>query len=254
MTYFHRLRKSNPYHDANGLFTSAGNASGGALALKPAGGQLGSNPGGIHADAEGNRYYVKYYRNPDQARVEELSSKIFGHMGVETPRPALREVNGKQALMTSWNTDLKQIEPRECKLNEQQQEQIGRMYLAAVLTKNWDVAGLTHDNIVLNTKTGDLVEVDAGGSKHFRAQGGPKDYGPDANELTSLRNPANASGEIFNKVFTQNPKAETKAVDWVKNLPMNTIKDEFEKSGLPNHATLYNSFEKRREAILAHYA
>lgn len=205
-------------------------------------------------DAKGKKYYVKFYSNPDQARVEELAGKLFNIMGVETPGAKFREVNDKQALVTPWNEDLKRI-PRDdfSKLNTQQQGQLASMYHAAVLTKNWDVLGLEWDNVVVNTKTENLVEVDTGGSFNFRAQGANKPYGEDIGELKSLLDPGKAAGEVFGTTFKLNPAVELKSVEKLKNMNMEAVNKAFMSSGLSNAAELHRVFLARRNLLLAHY-
>lgn len=122
------------------------------------------------------------------------------------------------------------------------------------MTKNWDVVGLEHDNIMRDKKTGDLHSVDTGGSFNFRAQGGHKDYGNDINELDSLRSYKNASSShVFNHVFGQDHMAEIKALDSVKNLDHNAVKSVFENSGLHNWPELHSNFMQRKDALLKHY-
>lgn len=215
--------------------------------------KYGSNPGGIHFDQQGGKHYVKYYRNPDQARVEELSSKIFNHMGIETPGPKVKKVNGKLAVTTPWNDHYKRLDPEDFEnLGPEHHKQIARMYHAAVLTKNWDVVGLEHDNIVHNPKTDNLVQVDTGGSFHFRAQGEPKEggYGDDVKEVNSLRTPHWPSGHVFNHVFRHSPEAMDHGLEAVRNLPMDQIHKDFKDSGLSNWQELHANFTARREKLL----
>jgi hypothetical protein len=251
MSFFTRLTKSNPYHDEHGQFTDATHAG---MTLTKVSGAKGSNDGGVFADAQGHKFYVKFYANPDQARTEELASGLFELMGNKTPGPRVTEVNGKQALVTAWNDRLEQLSPHDFKkLSDTQNLQVARMYHAATLTKNWDVLGLVHDNLVRHKDTGEMVEVDTGGSFNFRAQGGHKDYGPDIAEQKSLRNPQNASGDVFNHVFSKHPDLEKTSLDTIQHLDMGKVKGLFEKSGLKNRTELYDNFAKRRTALLAHY-
>lgn len=138
--------------------------------LKPiAGTQKGSNPGGLHVDEHGEKHYVKHYENPDQAKVEALTGKIYHHMGIKTVKP---ELHGHSSIKTKWNEDVHQIPPHHFEnLSKKQAHQIGKIYHGAILTKNWDVVGLEHDNIVHNKKTKDLHAIDHGGAFHFRARG-----------------------------------------------------------------------------------
>jgi hypothetical protein len=226
------------------------------LNLTPVSGHVrGSNPGGVHADGAGEKYYIKHYRNPDQSRVEALTASIYDHMGIKTVSPVHTRVNGQPALLAKWNPHLEQIDAHHFeKLTHPQQYQIGKMYHAAVLTKNWDIVGLVHDNIVRHKHDGDLYSVDQGGAFHFRAQGSAKPYGPDIEEHDSLRNNHRASGHVFSTVFRQNPGAEHVGLESVRSMDMDHVKHLFRRSGLSNWRDLHQNFTARREALLHHYS
>jgi hypothetical protein len=216
--------------------------------------QKGSNPGGIHTDEHGNRYYVKYYQNGDQAKSEALAGKIYDHMGIKTVSPSYEKINGRHAVVTPWNNRLSQVHPHQFEnLTPDQAEHIGRMYHGAVLTKNWDIVGMDHDNIVKNVDTDALHAVDHGGTFQFRARGGHKDYGPDIGEHTSLRHNDEASGHVFNSVFEKHPEAEKKALDSVREMDDNHIHGLFKESGLKNWQELHANFMERKKKLLSKY-
>lgn len=219
---------------------------------KVPGTQLGSNPGGIHVDSEtGEKHYVKHYHNADQAKVEALTGKIYHHMGIHTLHP---EMHGESSIKTKWNGDLHQMKPKHFeKLDKKQAHQVGKMYHAAVLTKNWDIAGLEHDNIVHNKKTGDLHAVDHGGAMHFRAQGGHKDYDHDIAEKKSLRGNGQASGHIFDHTFKHHPDAEKHGLEAVKKIDDDHVHHLFKHSGLSNWKELHSAFAERKKKLLKSY-
>lgn len=215
--------------------------------------QYGSNPGGIHDDPKtGESFYVKHYANPDQGRVEALTGKIYDHMGIKTLNPETRTINGRESLVTKWNPDLEPMHHRDFEnLTPEQSKQVGRMYAGAVLTKNWDVVGLSHDNIMRNRRTGDLHSVDHGGAFHFRAQGSPKEYEPDIDELHSLRHNDQASGHVFDHVLSKDPGAVQAGHDAVRNMDLDHVHHLFQNSGLSNWRDLHKNFLARREAYLS---
>jgi hypothetical protein len=217
--------------------------------------QYGSNPGGVHTDKKGEKHYVKFYKNPDQGKVETLTSKIYEHMGAKTTKPENRSVNGKHAVVTKWNDKLEPMQKHDFEhLTKPQAHDIGRKYHAAVLTKNWDAVGLEHDNIMKHKETGELHTVDNGGAMHFRAQGGHKTFSHDIDEHKSLRNmPGAASSHVFNHVFKHHPEAEHEGLKAVRNIDDKHVKSLFENSGLHNHKELHEAFHARKTALLAHY-
>jgi hypothetical protein len=213
--------------------------------------QYGSNPGGIHTDEHGQKHYVKFYKNHEQARSEVLAGKIYHHMGAHSVNPEFKHVNGKPAVVTKWNPDLKQMKPHEFeKLDKHQAHDVGRAYHAAILTKNWDAVGLEHDNLVKHKKTGKMHTVDTGGTFNFRAQGGHKDYGPDIAEHKSLRDNDQASGHVFSHVFKHHPEAESEGLKAVRGMDDKHIHHLFQTSGLKNHEELHRSFVERKKALL----
>jgi hypothetical protein len=216
--------------------------------------QAGSNEGGIHTDSKGGKHYIKYYKNGDQGKVEALTSKIYHHMGIHTLNPEHEKINGKHAVRTKFNDKLESMHGHDFEnLNKKQAHQIGRMYHGAVLTKNWDVVGLVHDNIMRHKETGDLHSIDTGGSFHFRAQGKPKEYGPDIAEHKSLRSNSDASGHVFSHVFQHHPEAERAGLDAVKKIDDNHVHGLFKNSGLSNWKELHHNFQERKKKLLAHY-
>ena len=217
--------------------------------------QLGSNEGGVYKDSITNKkYYVKHYKNSDQAKVEALTGKIYKHMGIHTIDPQYREINGKPSISTEWNDKLSSVKPKEFeKLNSQQAEHIAKMYHGAILTKNWDIVGLEHDNIMKHKDHGHMISVDHGGSFHFRARGSHKDYGDDINEKETLKNNKDASGHVFSTVLNQHPDAEKKSLDNVKRIDDNHIHGLFKHSGLNNWQELHDNFKKRKYKLLNSY-
>jgi hypothetical protein len=216
--------------------------------------QYGSNDGGIHTDTKtGKKMYIKYYHNPDQAKVEALTGKIYNHMGLHTLNPQHEVIGGRHAVVTEWNPNLNRMKPHEFdSLTRNQAHDVGKMYHAAVLTKNWDIVGLEHDNIVKHND-GTLHAIDHGGAMHFRAQGGPKDYDGEIGEHGSLRNNSNASGHVFKSAFSQHPDVERSSLSAVKNIDDDHIHHLFKTSGLSNWQELHSSFMARKQKLLAHY-
>lgn len=220
--------------------------------LKKVGSQLGSNSGGVYHDTETNeKHYIKFYHNGDQAKAEALAGKIHNHMGIATLNPEHKIIDGKHAVSTKWNPNLEKMHPHEFHaLHDDQKHDISKMYHAAVLTKNWDIVGLDHDNIERHKDTGKLHSVDAGGTFHFRAQGGHKDYGDDIAEKDSLMNrPHEPASQVFSHVL-KDDKIRQHGLNAVKNMDMKHVHGLFKNSELPNHKELFDNFSKRREKLI----
>lgn len=217
--------------------------------------QGGSNPGGKAIDTEtGKHHYVKFYKNPDQGKSEVLAAKIYQHMGIHTLDPEHHHVDGKHGVATPWRNDLAPMSRHELmNVSHPQAQQLGKMYHAAVLTKNWDIVGLEHDNIMRHKKNNNLHAIDTGGVFNFRAQGGHKDFGHDIAEHKSLRNPDLPSGEVFNNAFKKYPDAEKHGLEAVKKIDDTHIHNLFKDSGIKNWKELHKAFSARKSALINHY-
>lgn len=218
--------------------------------------QRGSNPGGIHRDSSGERHYVKFYQNPEQGRAEVLTSRIHSAMGILGVGSKIQIVNGREGVVSHWNPHLKQRTPREWEeMSEKQAHQFGRIYHAAVLTRNWDVVGLGHSNILHHEVTENVHSHDHGGSFHFGALGGLKlgGYTDDIHEkenlLSSRRNPQSA--HVFGHAFKKFPGARQTGLEAARNLDMDHVHHLFSTSGLEDWEKMHQTFVTRREKLLA---
>src|SRR5690606_36992780 len=107
---------------------------------------------------------------------------------------------------------------------------------------------------VMKDSGGNFHSIDHGGAFHFRAMGGSKEYDPHANEIHSMKEPVHDAGRVFTAVEKQHPTAFHDTIHAVKNLDPKEIHDHFKSSGLKNWEELHNTFNKRKEKLIAHYA
>lgn len=228
--------------------------------LQKLSGQLGSNEGGIHHDPEtGEKHYIKFPRDSDQAKTEVLSGKLQNLMGINSLNPELRNINGKAGVSSKWKEGLNASKLGDIeKMTPDQHRHIGKIFAHGVLTKNWDSVGTGLDygqgNIATDRK-GNIHGVDPGGSFEFRAQGGHKPYTSDISEVNSLRdkniNPESA--HVFNTAFNMTPDAVHHGVQAVKNLEDEKVYDAFKNSGLHNWEDLHKTFNQRKQNFLDHF-
>jgi hypothetical protein len=198
-------------------------------AWKKVGAQKGSNPGGLYEAPDGERYYVKLYKDDAQARTELASNAVYRMMGVDMPDLSLRTMDGKVALASKWRADMKPMTQAEMIAHP---EEMARIFQASVLTGNWDVVGMSYDNVMLGKK-GRLAMIDAGGSFKFRAQGGAKAYEAVPNEVNTLRdaklNPQSAS--VFNAIFGKDVWLEREGAKPLLELKKTDVKKVFANAG-----------------------
>lgn len=225
--------------------------------LEQIGNRLGSNKGGKYYDfTTRQNYYIKFPKNPDQAKSEALAAKIQSMMGIHTLEPEHKIINGEHAVVSKWVDGLEKLHHSHLdNLTPEHDKELGKIYAAAILTKNWDSTGtgLDYDtgNIDIHP-SGHLYNIDPGGSFEFRAQGGHKDYTPDINEKDSLRNDNLnwESANVYNTAFKRTPESIEHGLNAVRNLNPHKVKEAFSSSGLSNWEQLHNTFLKRKELLL----
>lgn len=214
--------------------------------FQPTGAALGSNPGGPHVDPYTHqKYYVKFYSDPEQAKSEVAAAKIYEHVGAKTLNPTLATHNGRTAVVTKWRDDVKPLKREDYNnLSDDQKHDLARHFHAAILTKNWDSVGMGWDNLGQDAE-GKLHTIDTGGTFNFRAQGAHKDFGPDIAEKKSLRDPAVNSYSAFS--FSKlGPEHHTSAINHVQGLTDSDTDNA--TANLPAH--IARNIKGRRDALL----
>lgn len=208
--------------------------------------KLGSNEGGTYlSEASNAKYYVKFPKDPEQAKTEVLSANLASLMHIQTTSPYYAEIDGKIAVVSVQQKlakiDWAHPDATITSMSATQRLQLARIYYHAKLTKNWDVLGADQSNIMMDSNF-DLVQMDTGGCFEFRAQGKHKDYGTDTAD-TDLMNKTSPSGKVFNSLMTAEPKVFTQARDELSQLKAwGAI---FDTSGLENSQKLKENFAKR---------
>ena len=154
--------------------------------------RTGSNPGGIYEDSSGKRYYVKTAKSRRHAENEVLASALYRALGVDAVSVFFAYDS------SDMNNPLRTISPivdtgddglSSHLRDEEYLDKIRENFMVDAWLANWDVAGLSFDNIITNTN-GDPVRVDPGGALLYRAQGEPKGdlFRSEMNEHVTLRN------------------------------------------------------------------
>jgi hypothetical protein len=135
-------------------------------------------------------------------------------------------------------------------------EEMARIFQASVLTGNWDVVGLSYDNVMMG-KDKRLVMIDAGGSFKFRGRGGAKAYNAVPGEVKSLRNPAmnKEAASVFNAIFKVNVWLEREGAEPLLKMSKAAVKGVFEKAGFAGTEVkeLTETMWKRRDALVDRY-
>jgi hypothetical protein len=144
----------------------------------------GSNGARIAVDKDGNSWLLKPYRgNADRVASELLANSIYRELGIRVSNAGIVEHDhpeyGKQLAVAY------PLIKGEIRQWSQPNEELGDGFVADALLANWDVIGLTQDNVLWNS--GRPIRLDQGGALAFRAQGARKDYGPVPSELWTMQ-------------------------------------------------------------------
>jgi len=138
---------------------------------KKIGGAQGSNVGGFYKGTDGVDRYVKLYNNPEQAHGEVLANTIYRDLNINAPQSQVFGLpNGKEAFASDIVHGGKTLE--QTGVTKENAREVLKGFAADVLTANWDVVGLTYDNILM--KGGEAHRLDNGSAFLYRAQGSAK--------------------------------------------------------------------------------
>lgn len=151
--------------------------------LKKTGGKLGSNEGGVYADADGTKFYVKKPSTREHVANEMAAARLYQLAGVNTLK--YRDA-GPEHVATEWeHLDKNRIS----QMSDAEKKAAAKDFVVHAWLSNWDAAGTGGDN--QGIRGGKPVTLDVGGSLRFRAQGGPKGaaFGPKVSELDTMRDP-----------------------------------------------------------------
>jgi len=181
--------------------------------LKRTGSQLGSNEGGVYTDPQtGKKYYVKFYQDMVQAEAEMAAQKINAMAGMEVVRQKIVTIDDRKALISEWKEGLQQLSPEDWKKVFSENPALAvKVHFTAALTNNWDVVGLSYDNLLYNPKTKNAVVIDTGGSFTYRAQGAKKPYEKEASAFSTLMDPSinRQSASLFAELYSNKQNAAT---------------------------------------------
>lgn len=147
--------------------------------------QKGSNEGGFYRDKRtGVEYYIKFPASEDVARNELLAAKLYQKAGIDVPELTLIQDGNRVGIASKIKAGLRSGKAQELA----NAIGSGSGYAVDAWLANWDVVGLSYDNLLL-TEAGTAFRVDVGGALRYRAQGGLKGnaFGKIVTELESLR-------------------------------------------------------------------
>lgn len=187
--------------------------------------QLGTNPGGWFEGPDGERYYAKFYKNPDQGRVEYIANTIYNKLGIKAPHSELVKIDGRDAVVS------REI-PRAMRVSRESQKNsldVQNGFVVDAYLANWDVVGSDYDNMVRGNDG--FYRIDNGGSLIFRARGGDKEYSSESiPELETMLDSSYTAGDVFSGITKKTIMRQAKKL--IAGLSVEDIQEIVEKSGL----------------------
>ncbi len=161
--------------------------------VKSLGGSTGAK---LVQDAAGNEYVRKTGANPGHLREEDAADSIYRAMGVPVPLSYVYATPDGPVKLSKYMPDLQPIGEYLSTANASGKKhvlgQARKHFVLDALLGNWDVVGLSSDNMSVDFSD-TVYRIDNGGSLRYRAQGEKKtaaQFGPEVKELTSMRDPS----------------------------------------------------------------
>lgn len=232
----------NQPRDSHGRFGSGGGGGGfpsggkGLRALKSLGGAGGSTGAQIMEDKDGNKFIMKTADGDkaDHIKSEFAAEKAYEAAGVPVPKSQLYEnADTGQVTKLSQFIEGKTLDKLKGAEAEAAEKQVQKHFAVDAALGNWDVVGLTKDNILVG-KDGTAYRIDAGGALSFRASGKPKGavWDNEGNEINTMRDPGKnlSAAQVFGKMTDSEVAASVQHLQANKWKIQDTLIDHGNKS------------------------
>lgn len=169
----------------------------------------GGSTGAVFCESDGNRFIMKTGANQGHIKSECEADAFYRAAGVNVPEFRLYDDNGKltklskrienaQSLDDWWNNASK-------KEKEEMSKKLRKDYAADILLGNWDVVGMSADNIIID-KDNVPWRIDNGGALSYRAQGAKKNHADwDAGFIDDLWTMTNNGARINSQISSSIP-------------------------------------------------
>ena len=210
--------------------------------------KLGSNEGGWFEKQNGEKYYVKFYENPNQGRAEFIANAIYEKAGIKAAHTERVLIGGREAIASAAVENARSA----AAVDQAASFDVQNGFVADAFLANWDVVGATYDNIVQN-KDG-LYRIDNGGSLIFRAQGGDKEFSAkEIPEIDSMRIRGRQTGEVFSGITEE--EIQRQAQEFVQKVQPEDILSIVNQSGISGKARerVLQGLLGRREYLVNKY-
>ena len=190
--------------------------------------ELGGSTGAqlVRDPATGQQYVLKRGANAGHLREEFAADRAYRALGVDVPDARLYETATGPAKLAEF-IDGRPLSALQGQELAAARARLREHFAADSLLGNWDVVGLSGDNVLVG-RDGRVWRIDNGGALRYRAMGDPKGaaWNPYPTELWSLRdaniNPqaAQVFGALdWDAVIGQSDALESRRADLIAALP-----------------------------------
>jgi hypothetical protein len=201
---------------------------------------LGGSTGGalLITTPDFKQKIMKQSTGEKHLRDEYTANKLYSILGVAVPNVKLAERRGNLVQVADYikGTPLNELPGEE---RDKAEKQLLSGFVADALLGNWDVLGMSNDNIIWDGKK--AWRVDNGGSLRYRAQGEPKgeSFGNEVTEIDSMREPGRSASRIFNNITN----------DEIQNQVAKVLEKKSSILAAINDPSLRKIMEKRIESL-----
>jgi SPP1 gp7 family putative phage head morphogenesis protein len=195
-------------------------------------------PGSTHPklvvdEVNGHQWVMKFGQSEERLRNEASADAAYRAAGIDTPHSGIVGSGSDTTKFSAYDKDANQDygewksgrSPDEI---QEMRKKIGKGFVMDCLLANWDVIGLSNDNILI--KNGEPFRVDNGGALLYRALGAPKGdkFGSKVMELETMRNSSTnpTAADVFKHLTDDDIVKQIKDVVIHKDAILQSIHDD----------------------------
>lgn len=218
--------------------------------------QLGYMPGGVYKDPSGVPYYLKFGTDLEQAKNENLASKLYQLAGTPAAETSVTHIGGKPGIASKLLPNSHQLS--ESKVPYNQIPGLHDNFVVDAWLANHDAVGTGGENPLGNImiQDGKAVRIDGGGALRFKGSGQPKKhFNDEADEISTMRDPnfSERSAQVFGDISPADLKAGAQKV---ADVDIQKLADAIARYGPTDDnekTALLSKLLRRRQYIMEHF-
>lgn len=169
----------------------------------------GGSTGAVFCESDGNRFIMKTGASPGHIKSECEADAFYRAAGANVPEFRLYDDNGKLTKLSKRIENAQSLDDWWDNASKKEKEEMSKTlrkdYAADILLGNWDVVGMSADNIIVD-KDNVPWRIDNGGALSYRAQGAKKNHADwDAGFIDDLWTMTNNGTRINSQISSSIP-------------------------------------------------